>query len=121
MINVSRKISLFLTIFVLHYLDSKLIPMTTKTPPSFVRVIKAVVLDENHFTVNLNIYRPDIEGGNTETRWSIYGFCNHNTGRIWDAKEAPILEKRLRAKIKSMRDFDAEYTYYKTLADEFQK
>lgn len=95
--------------------------MTTKTPPSLVKVIKPVVLDENHFTVNLNIYRPEVDGGNTDTKWEIYAFCNHNTGRLWDAAEAPILEKRLRAKIKSMKDFDAEYTYYKTLANELQE
>jgi hypothetical protein len=95
--------------------------MTTKTPPSFVKITKAIVLDENHFSVNIKIYRPDTEGGNTETKWDIYAFCNHNSGRLWDATEAPILEKRLRAKLKTMKDFDAEYTYYKTLADELQK
>jgi hypothetical protein len=95
--------------------------MTTKMPPSVVKVIKPIVLDDNHFSVNLNIFRPEMDRGETTTRWEIYAFVNHNSGRLWDAKEAPILEKRLRAKLKSMKEFDAEYTYYKTLANELQE
>ena len=95
--------------------------MTTKMPPSVVKVIKPIVLDDNHFSVNLNIFRPEMDRGITNTRWEIYAFVNHNSGRLWDAKEAPILEGRLRAKLKSMKEFDAEYTYYKTLANELQE
>jgi len=112
---------LFLTIFALHYSNNKPNDMTTKEPPSVVKIIRPIVLDDNHFSVNINIFRPEIDRGVTNTRWEIYAFCNHNSGRIWDAKEAPILEKRLRAKLKSIKEFDAEYTYYKTLADELQE
>lgn len=121
MINVSRTISPFLTIFVLYYSDNKINTMTTKLPPDLVKIIKPVVLDNNHFSVNLKIFRPEMDRGETTTRWEIYAFVNHNSGRLWDAAEAPILHNRLRAKIKSMKDFDAEYTYYKTLADEVQE
>jgi hypothetical protein len=95
--------------------------MTTKEPPSIVKIIVPVVLDDNRFSVNLNIFRPQMDRGITSTKWEIYAFCNHSSGRLWDAKEAPILEKRLRAKIKSIKEFDAEYTYYKTLANELQE
>lgn len=95
--------------------------MLTKEPPKLVKTIKPVELDDNHFSVSLRIFRPEMDRGITNTRWEIYAFVNHNSGRLWDAKEAPILEKRLRAKIKSMKEFDAEYTYYKTLADELQE
>jgi hypothetical protein len=113
--------SLFLTIFVLHYSDNKKKVMTTKMPPLVVKVIKPIVLDDNHFSVNLNIFRPEMDRGETTTKWEIYAFVNHNSGRMWDASEAPFLEKRLRAKLKSMKEFDAEYTYYKTLANELQE
>ena len=113
--------SLFLTIFVLHYSDNKKKVMTTKMPPSVVKVIKPIVLDDNHFSVNLNIFRPEMDRGETTTRWEIYAFVNHNSGRMWDAAEAPILHNRLKAKLKSMKEFDAEYTYYKTLANELQE
>ncbi len=121
MINVSKKKSLFLTIFALHYSNNKPNDMITKEPPSVVKIIMPVVLDENHFSVNIKIHRPEMNRGETTTKWDIYAFCNHNSGRLWDAKEAPILHNRLRAKIKSMKEFDAEYTYYKTLADELQE
>jgi hypothetical protein len=114
-------VSPFLTIFVLYYSDNKTNTMTTKLPPSLVKIIMPVVLDENHFSVNIKIHRPETNRGETTTKWDIYAFCNHNSGRLWDSKEAPILHNRLRAKIKSMKDFDAEYTYYKTLADELQE
>jgi hypothetical protein len=113
--------SLFLTIFVLHYSSNKLITMITKEPPKVVKILMPVVLDENHFSVSIRIFKPETDGGKTQTKWDIYAFVNHNSGRLFDAIEAPILHNRLRAKIKSMKDFDAEYSYYKTLADELQK
>ena len=42
--------------------------MTTKMPPSVVKVIKPIVLDDNHFSVNLNIFRPEMDRGETTTR-----------------------------------------------------
>lgn len=95
--------------------------MTTKMPPQLVKAITPIVLDDNHFSVSLRIFRPEMDRGETTTKWEIYAFVNHNSGRLFDASEAPILEKRLRAKLKSMKEFDAEYTYYKTLANELQE
>ena len=89
----------------------------TKKLPDFVRLIQVVRIDDAIYSVNISIYKPDMVGDETVTNWEIEGFCNHLTGMMHSPESSPQLTKKIENAIVKKNVFDAEYYYYKILAE----
>ena len=89
----------------------------TKKLPDFVRLVQVIRMDDDIYSVTISIYKPDMVGDETVTNWEIEGFCNHLTGMMYAPESSPQLTKKIENAIIKKNVFDAEYYYYKILAE----
>ncbi len=89
----------------------------TKRLPDFVRLVQVIKSDDAIYSVNIAIYKPNTVGDETVTNWEIEGFCNHLTGFMYYPESSPKLTKQIERAIIKKNVFDAEYYYYKILAE----
>ena len=89
----------------------------TKRLPDFVRLVQVIRMDDDIYSVNIAIHKPDMVGDETVTNWEIEGFCNHLTGFMYSPESVPRLTKQIERAIIKKNVFDAEYYYYKILAE----
>lgn len=96
--------------------------MQAKLPPDNVLSVYVIQVMHDIYSVSIIIEKPITVMNDTETKWYIRDFCNHITGMMYDARQHPLLAEKLRSAIIKRGVFDAEYVYYKTLAQyELQK
>jgi hypothetical protein len=89
----------------------------TKELPDFVRLVHVIKVEDAIYSINIGIKKPDDINGKTVTAWEIEGFCNHLTGMMYTPESSPHLTKKLEKEIIKKNVFDAEYYYYKILAE----
>lgn len=89
----------------------------TKKLPDFVRLVHVIKMDDAVYSINIGIQKPKESNGKTITEWEIEGFCNHLTGMMYSPESYPHLTKKLEHEIVKKNVFDAEYYYYKILAE----
>jgi hypothetical protein len=90
--------------------------METKDIPTTVLTVYVIQVGNDIFSTTILIDRPVTVNNDTTTDWHIRDFCNHITGMMYDAKTSPVLAQKIRSAIIKRDKFDAEYVYYKTLA-----
>jgi hypothetical protein len=90
--------------------------MTNNQPPDFVRFVYVINIDRDIYSVNINIEKPEMIGDETVTNWEIEAFCNHITGMMYAPESNIQLTRKIEKEIIKRNKFDAEYYYYKTLA-----
>ena len=90
--------------------------MQAKLPPDNVLSVYVIQMMHDIYSVTIIIDKPVTIKNDTKTDWHIRDFCNHITGMMYDAKTSPLLAEKLRSAIIKRGVFDAEYVYYKTLA-----
>jgi hypothetical protein len=88
-----------------------------KRLPDFVRLVQVIKMDDAVYSVNISIQKPDMVGDETVTNWEIEGFCNHLTGMMYAPESSARLTSKIEKEIMNKKSFDAEYYYYKILAE----
>lgn len=89
----------------------------TMEMPSFIRFVSVFSLDEDIYSVTISISRPEQVGNETVTDWEIEGIMNHSTGMMYSPESSALLTKKIEKELTKRKLFDAEYIYYKTLAE----
>lgn len=84
--------------------------------PDFVRFILVFNMGKDIYSVNIIIEKPVSVNNETTTNWTIEGFCNHSNGMMYAPESDLKLTKLLERQIIKKELFDAEYMFYKTLA-----
>lgn len=90
--------------------------MEVKTIPDNVLSVYVIQVMQDIYSVTIIIDKPITVKNDTQTNWYIRDFCNHITGMMYEANTSPTLAEKIRSAIIKRGVFDAEYVYYKTLA-----